>query len=169
MIGGERGLYQRYEDLFKDLSVPQGYLYAGTAGAGHFVKMVHNGIEYGMMQALAEGFEIIKRSPLGIDVGPVAELYNHGSVIESHLVRWLADAYKKAGPELSEYSGSVAASGEGQWTVEEARRLGVPAPIIEGALNFRTQSQQNPSYAGRVLSALRNQFGGHDTREKSSG
>ncbi len=167
MVGGDRVLYERYENLFRDLSVPEGYLYAGGPGAGHFVKMVHNGIEYGMMQAIAEGFEIIKRSSLNIAVGPVAELYNHGSVIESRLIRWLAQAYAKAGPELSEYSGSVAASGEGAWTVEEARRLGVPALIIEGALNFRTQSQQSPSYAGRVLSALRNQFGGHDTREKS--
>jgi len=166
MVGGECALFERYEELFKDLSVPQGYLYAGGPGAGHFVKMVHNGIEYGMMQAIAEGFELLKRSTLAIDVEATAELYNHGSVIESRLVGWLAAAYKTVGSELASYSGSVGASGEGQWTVEEAQRLGIPVPIIEGALNFRTQSQKFPSYTGRILSALRNQFGGHDTQEK---
>ncbi len=166
MVGGERALYEKYERLFKDISVPDGFLYAGNPGAGHFVKMVHNGIEYGMMQAIAEGFEILKRSTLDIDVAGVAELYDHGSVIESRLVRWLAGAYKKTDPELSAYSAAVSHSGEGQWTVDEAKRLGIPAPIIEGALEFRKQSAEHPSYAGRVLSALRNQFGGHDTLKK---
>ncbi len=166
MVGGNRTLYEKYEGLFRDMSVPNGYLYAGGAGAGHFVKMVHNGIEYGMMQAIAEGFEILKRSELNIDVAETAELYDHGSVIESRLVRWLANAYKKFGVDLTSISSTVAASGEGQWTVDEAHRLGIPAPIIEGSLEFRKQSAQNPSYAGRVLSALRNQFGGHEAARK---
>jgi glucose-6-phosphate 1-dehydrogenase/6-phosphogluconate dehydrogenase (decarboxylating) len=166
MVGGDRALFDHYEMLFKDMSVPEGYLYAGQAGAGHFVKMVHNGIEYGMMQAIAEGFEILHESPLRIDVAAMAVLYNHGSVIESRLIKWLADAYQEAGPDLQMYSGSVSQSGEGQWTVDEARELGIPAPIIEGALEFRKQSQKNPSYTGRILSAMRNQFGGHETKEK---
>ena len=166
MIGGNRALYDQYEPLFKDLSVPDGHMYAGKPGAGHFVKMVHNGIEYGMMQAIAEGFEILKRSSLDIDLLKAAESYNHGSVIESRLMAWLSIAYKEAGADLGTYSGSVSQSGEGQWTVDEAHELGVPVPIIEASLEFRKQSQQSPSYAGRVLSALRNQFGGHDTRKR---
>jgi glucose-6-phosphate 1-dehydrogenase len=166
MVGGDRALYEKYEDLFRDMSVTDGYLYTGIAGAGHFVKMVHNGIEYGMMQSIAEGFEILKKSDLNIDVAATAELYDHGSVIESRLVRWLAGAYTKFGVDLESISSTVAASGEGQWTVDEAHRLGVPAPIIEGALEFRKQSARVPSYAGRVLSALRNQFGGHEAAKK---
>jgi glucose-6-phosphate 1-dehydrogenase/6-phosphogluconate dehydrogenase (decarboxylating) len=166
MIGGDDALYQRYEKLFKDISVADGYLYAGGPGAGHFTKMVHNGIEYGMMQAIAEGFEILKRSVLKIDVEQTAEVYNHGSVIESRLIGWLAAAYRSVGADLQAYSPTVAQSGEGQWTVDEAHELGIPAPIIEASLEFRKLSEKNPSYAGRVLSALRNQFGGHDTKQK---
>ena len=166
MIGGTRESYERYEQLFKDISVADGYLYAGKPGAGHFVKMVHNGIEYGMMQAIAEGFEVIKRSPLAIDVAATTEVYDHGSVIESRLIGWLGKAYKAAGADLAMYSPTVAQSGEGQWTVDTARELGVPVPIIEAALEFRKHSSENPSYTGRVLSALRNQFGGHDSLEK---
>ena len=135
------------------------------AGAGHFVKMVHNGIEYGMMQALAEGFAVMKASAFDLDLAKIADLYNHRSVIESRLVGWLKNAYEQHGRELSGISGSAAQSGEGQWTVDAARELGVPAPIIEGALEFRIQSQKNPSYTGKIISALRNQFGGHEAKE----
>ena len=98
--------------------------------------MVHNGIEYGMMQALAEGFTVLKRSPFGLDLGRVADLYGHRSVIESRLASWLKDAYERFGPELQEISGTIAQSGEGKWTVEAARELGVPVPVIEGALRI---------------------------------
>lgn len=169
MVGGERKLFDVYEQLFKDMSVPNGYLYCGKGGAGHFVKMVHNGIEYGMMQAIAEGFTILKKNPLSPDLTAVARLYNHRSVVESRLVEWLEEAYRILGVELNDdvrASASVAASGEGQWTVEEAHELNIPVPIIEGALEFRKQSQKNPSYTGRILSAIRNQFGGHVAAKK---
>lgn len=169
MVGGKKALYEKYEHLFKNIAVMEGFGYMGASGAGHFVKMVHNGIEYGMMQAIGEGFEIIKKSPFSPDLHAVADIYNHGSVITSRLVGWLADAYKKFGDELKTdecCSGKVSHSGEGQWTVDVARELGVPAAIIEGALEFRKQSQDNPSYTGQVVSALRHQFGGHDAKNK---
>ncbi len=171
MIGGERELYKKHEQLFRDLSAEGGYGYMGKSGAGHFVKMVHNGIEYGIMQAIGEGFEIMKKSPFSLNLHTVSELYNHGSVIESRLVGWLAEAYSKFSDELNAEeccSGSVSHSGEGQWTVDVARELGVPAAIIEGALEFRKKSQEHPSYTGRVVSALRHQFGGHDARDKGN-
>ena len=169
MAGGEKELYEKYEQLFRDLSVKDGYGYMGKSGAGHFVKMIHNGIEYGMMQALGEGFEIMKKSPFSLDMLSVAKIYNHGSVIESRLVGWLIEAYAKFGNELNAdecCSGKVSHSGEGQWTVDAARELGIPAKIIEGALEFRKKSQENPSYAGQVVSALRHQFGGHNASNK---
>jgi len=167
MVGGEKTLFDTYEQLFKDMSVPDGYLYAGKGGAGHFVKMVHNGIEYGMMQAIAEGFTILKQSQFALDLSAVAKLYQHRSVVESRLVGWLEAAYRSMGSELNDdirASAVVGASGEGQWTVDEAKELGIPAPIIEGALEFRKRSKENPSYTGRVLSAMRNQFGGHTAK-----
>jgi 6-phosphogluconate dehydrogenase len=124
--------------------------------------MVHNGIEYGMMQALGEGFEIMKKSEFNIDLTKVTEVYNHGSVIESRLVKWLQDAFEKHTEDLDDISGSVSHSGEGLWTVEAAERLGVPAENIKQSLQFRIDSEDNPSYTGKVVSALRNQFGGHD-------
>ncbi len=168
MIGGKEKVFRKYEQLFRDASVEAGYAYFGAAGAGHFVKMVHNGIEYGMMQALAEGFAVMKASPFNLDLVKIADLYNHRSVIESRLVSWLKDAYEQYGRDLSGISGSAAQSGEGQWTVDAAKELGVAAPIIEGALEFRIQSQKNPSYTGKIISALRNQFGGHEAGEKKT-
>ncbi|PIR80102.1 MAG: hypothetical protein COU25_01845 [Candidatus Levybacteria bacterium CG10_big_fil_rev_8_21_14_0_10_35_13] len=169
MVGGKKDLYEKYEPLFKDLSVKDGYGYMGLSGAGHFVKMVHNGIEYGMMQSIGEGFEMMKKSSFKLDLHSVSEVYNHGSVITSRLVGWLTEAYAKFGDNLNMdecCSGEVSQSGEGQWTVETAKELGVPVKIIEGALEFRTLSQDNPSYTGQVVSALRHQFGGHDTSNK---
>jgi 6-phosphogluconate dehydrogenase len=167
MVGGEREVFEKYEDLFKDLSVENGYGYMGKSGTGHFVKMVHNGIEYGMMQALAEGFAVIKASSFNLDLTRIAGLYNHKSVIESRLIGWLKDAFEKYGEDLNEISGAVSHSGEGIWMVEEAKRVGVPVPIIEGALNFRMESLNNLSYTGQILSALRNQFGGHEVKLKN--
>jgi len=169
MIGGERRLFERFESLFRDLSVPRGYAYMGESGSGHFVKMVHNGIEYGMMQALAEGFTVMKFSPLRLDLARIADLYNHRSVIESRLVGWLKDAFVENGDDLTRISGSVSHSGEGLWTVDAAKELGIPIPIIEGSLNFRIESQQRPSYTGQIVSVLRNRFGGHEVFEKERG
>jgi 6-phosphogluconate dehydrogenase len=138
----------------------------GKSGAGHFVKMVHNGIEYGMMQALAEGFAVMKASDFGLDLTRITDVYNHRSVIESRLVGWLQSAFEQYGEDLKHISGSAAQSGEGMWTVEAGKELGVPMPVIQGALDYRLQSQKNPSYTGKLISAMRNQFGGHDVKAK---
>ncbi|MBI1975726.1 MAG: decarboxylating 6-phosphogluconate dehydrogenase [Candidatus Vogelbacteria bacterium] len=161
MIGGAHEVFERHENLFRDLALPNGYGYMGPSGAGHFVKMVHNGIEYGMMQAIAEGMEVLKRAPFSVDLNTVASVYNHGSIVESRLIGWLGDAFRSFGVELEGVSGSVAHTGEGQWTVETARELGVPVPVIEESFNFRLRSAERPSFTGRVISALRNMFGGH--------
>jgi 6-phosphogluconate dehydrogenase len=166
MVGGEKDIFQKYENLFRDISAPNAYAHLGPAGAGHFVKMVHNGIEYGMMQAIAEGFEVMKKAPMPLDLLEISRIYNTGSVIESRLVGWLEEGYKKYGVELAEISSAVAHTGEGAWTVETAQELGVLVPIIEGSLEFRKQSALKPSYAGKVLSLLRNMFGGHDAAKK---
>lgn len=167
MIGGDKRLFESYESLIKDLCVPNGYGYMGSHGAGHYVKMVHNGIEYGMMQAIGEGFEVMKKAEeFDINLTEVAKVYNHGSVIESRLVGWLLEGFKKYGEDLEEVSGEVSHSGEGQWTVEAAQRINVPVEIIEGSLEFRKKSQGNPSYTGKVVSVQRNMFGGHDVSKK---
>ncbi len=164
MVGGDESVFHTYEQIFRDASVDNGYAHFGKAGAGHFVKMVHNGIEYGMMQALAEGFAILKHSGFNFDLAKVADLYNHKSVIESRLVGWLKAAYGKYGENLQGISGAVAQSGEAMWTIDAAKEFGSPAPIIKGALDFRLQSQANPSYIGQIVSALRHQFGGHEVK-----
>lgn len=166
MVGGNEHVFRTYERLFRDLAIERGYAYLGKSGAGHFVKMVHNGIEYGMMQALAEGFAILKASDFNLDLTKVADLYNRRSVIESRLVGWLKTAYEQYGAGLKDISGSAEQSGEGMWTVDAAKELKVDAPIIKGAIDFRLESQKNPSYTGRVISALRHQFGGHEVKEK---
>ncbi len=167
MIGGERATFEYLEPLFKDLSVPLGYAHFGDAGAGHFVKMVHNGIEYGMMQSLAEGFALMKKSPFKLDLEKIAHIYNRGSVIESRLVGWMEDAFRAYGEDLKEVSGSVAATGEGEWTVKTGKKWKMKLPAIEDAFRFRVQSQKRPSYLGRILSALRNQFGGHSIKHET--
>ncbi|GBE16867.1 6-phosphogluconate dehydrogenase, decarboxylating [bacterium BMS3Abin15] len=165
MVGGRKEIFDKFKNLFRDLSAPDAYGYMGKAGAGHFVKMVHNGIEYGMMQAIAEGFAIMKKSDFNPDLKEVARVYNHRSVIESRLVGWLKSAFEQYGEELNEISGSVKHTGEGKWTVETAKKLGIPVPIIEGALKFRDDSQDDPSYTGQIVSALRGQFGQHDVKK----
>lgn len=166
MVGGDYDTYLRLEPLFRDLAMPGGYDYMGKNGAGHFVKMMHNGIEYGMMQAIAEGFTAMKRSPYKLDLKRVADLYNRGTVIDSRLIEWFAAAVKQFGENLRGVSGSVAYTGEGAWAVETARRLKVPMPIIEGAVKFRVRSKNQPSYTGQILMALRHQFGGHSVRDE---
>jgi 6-phosphogluconate dehydrogenase len=169
MISGERKQFEMHEKIFKDIALPDGYRYVGNSGAGHFVKMIHNGIEYGMMQAIGEGFEIMRQAPFELQLDQIADLYNHGSVIESRLVGWLSDAYKKFGDALQAETccnGSVSHSGEGAWSVQAAEEFSVATPVIKAALDFRIASQMNPSYTGQVVSALRFMFGGHDVRPK---
>ena len=166
MVGGRKEIFQNFEALIRDLSAPDGYGYMGKSGAGHFVKMVHNGIEYGMMQALAEGFAVMKASGFGLELTRITDVYNHKSVIESRLVGWLQGAFQQYGEDLADISGSAAQSGEGMWTVGAGKELGVPTPVIQGALDFRIQSRNNPSYTGKLISAMRNQFGGHEVKEK---
>jgi len=164
MVGGNEEDYKKYEHLFRDIAAERAYAYMGPAGAGHFVKMVHNGIEYGMMQSLAEGFEVLKKAPYSLNLSEIARLYNERSVIESRLVGWLKESYKTYGEDLTEVSGSVGQTGEGMWTVQTAKELSIPVSAIETSLAFRNQSATHPSYTGKVLSALRNTFGGHDIK-----
>ena len=164
MVGGEKKIYEKVKHLFEDLAAPQGLGYVGDYGAGHFVKMVHNGIEYGMMQSLAEGFAVMKKSKFKFNLAQIAGIYNHGSVVSSRLTWWLERAFEELGENLPSVSGKVSHTGEGEWTVKTARKLKVPVKVIQDALSFRRQSQKNPSYAGKILSALRNQFGGHSVK-----
>ncbi len=165
MIGGDEASFRAHESLFRDLALKDGYQFFTGAGAGHFVKMVHNGIEYGMMQALGEGFEILKKSPYKLDLTRVTDIYNHGSVIESRLVGWLKGAFEQYGEDLEEVSGTVGHLGEGEWTAKTAHEMNIPAKIIEGSFQFRVESEKNPTFTGKVVSALRNQFGGHSVNK----
>ncbi|MBI5645153.1 decarboxylating 6-phosphogluconate dehydrogenase [Candidatus Kaiserbacteria bacterium] len=165
MIGGDQKAFRAVEQIFRDVSLSDGYRFFSGAGAGHFVKMIHNGIEYGMMQAIGEGFEILKKSKFKLNLTKVAEIYNRGSVIESRLVGWLKSAFDEYGEELKPISSTVGHTGEGEWTAKTARELKVPAKIIEGSFQFRVRSKKNPSYTGKVVSALRGQFGGHSVKK----
>lgn len=161
MIGGRRDLYEKLKYLFVDLETVGGTQYLGKSGAGHFAKMVHNGIEYGMMQAIAEGFAVLKKSAYKYNLRRLAKIYNNGSVIESRLIGWLKSAFMKYGDDLEDITSTVAATGEGKWTVEAARTLKVETKIIKDSVDFRKQSSKKPSYVGKILSALRHEFGGH--------
>lgn len=164
MIGGSYEGFENIEELFKDFAKEGGYQFFEGAGAGHFVKMVHNGIEYGMMQALGEGFEVMEKSEFNLDLPRVAKIYNNGSVIESRLVGWLESAFKDHGPELSGVSSTVSHTGEGEWTIKTAEEMGITVPVIKDSFQFRIDSKENPRYAGKVVSALREQFGGHNVK-----
>jgi len=164
MIGGEKKVFEKLKPLFKDLTQEESFGYMGKSGAGHFVKMVHNGIEYGMMQSLAEGFSLMKQVPFALDLQEVARVYNNGSVIQSRLTGWLEEGFRKYGRELKEASGSVQHTGEGEWTVKIAKKLGVTVPAINAAFNFRVQSAKKPSYTGKILMMLRHMFGGHSIK-----
>ena len=161
MIGGTPETFEAAEPMFADVAQPDGYRFFPGHGAGHFVKMVHNGIEYGMMQAIAEGFQVMHASPFELDLEDVACVYQHGSVVESRLVGWLGEAYSELGSDLEGVSGVVGYTGEGEWTIDAARDFGLDAPVIADSLRFRVDSEAKPSYAGQVLTALRNAFGGH--------
>jgi 6-phosphogluconate dehydrogenase len=161
MVGGDREAVAPIETAFRSLAPENGYLHAGPPGAGHYVKMVHNGIEYGLMQAYAEGFEIMHASEYPLDLAAISDLWNHGSVVRSWLLELATDAFRKNGADLTELKGWVADSGEGRWTVQEAIDRDVPAPVITLSLLTRFRSRQDDSYGAKVLAALRNEFGGH--------
>ncbi len=163
MVGGEADDFNRLEPLFKTLAPPDGYLHCGPIGAGHFVKMIHNGIEYGMMQAYAEGFEILEASPYKVDHQKVAHLWNQGSVVRSWLLELLEDAFR-LDHRLEKLTGYVEDSGEGRWTVQQAIDTGVATPVIASALFQRFLSRQKEAFGFRLLAALRNEFGGHAVR-----
>jgi 6-phosphogluconate dehydrogenase len=167
MVGGEPEVVGPLEPIFRSLAPKDGYLHAGPAGAGHYVKMVHNGIEYGLMQAYAEGFEILHASEYPLDLAAIADLWNHGSVVRSWLLELATLAFKANGEDLANLKGWVADSGEGRWTVQEAIDRDVPAPIITLSLQTRLRSRQDDSYGAKVLAALRNEFGGHAVVKES--
>jgi 6-phosphogluconate dehydrogenase len=167
MYGGSKNAVNHCESIFKTLAPENGYLYCGDSGAGHFVKMVHNGIEYGMMQAYAEGFEILEKSQFNIDLTAVSKVWQYGSVVRS----WLLDLAHLAltdDPKLEKIKGFVQDSGEGRWTVQTAIELDVPAHIITSSLFNRFQSRQDESFAMKMLAALRNEFGGHSVKKAES-
>ena len=160
MVGGEESAFRHLEPVLATLAPENGYRYLGPAGAGHFAKMVHNGIEYGLMQAYAEGFEILERSPYRYDLAELAALWNRGSVIRSWLLE-LAERAFRNDPRLSAIRGYVEDSGEGRWTVLTAIEEDVPAPVITLSLQMRFRSRQEDSFAAKVVAALRREFGGH--------
>ena len=161
MVGGEPEAVTPLEPIFRSLAPVDGYLHTGGPGSGHYVKMVHNGIEYGLMQAYAEGFEILHASDYPLDLGAISDLWNHGSVVRSWLLELATLAFKSNGQDLEHLKGWVADSGEGRWTVQEAIDHDVPAPVITLSLLARLRSRQDDSYGAKVLAALRNEFGGH--------
>ncbi len=162
MVGGEKKVYRRHVPVFRTLAPRGGYLHCGPVGAGHFVKMVHNGIEYGMMSAYGEGFEILEASPYaeGLDYSKLSRLWNRGSVIRSWLLELAESAFRKD-CDLSSVEAYVEDSGEGRWTVQQAVETAVPAPVITASLYQRFRSRDPQSFSDRLLAALRNEFGGH--------
>ncbi|WEG10954.1 decarboxylating 6-phosphogluconate dehydrogenase [Pullulanibacillus sp. KACC 23026] len=160
MIGGDPESWEIVEPMFRDTAVENGYLYAGKAGSGHYLKMVHNGIEYGMMAAIGEGFEVLEKSQFDYDYEKVARVWNNGSVIRSWLMELTENAFSKD-PKLDELRGIMHSSGEGKWTVEEALDLQAATPVIAMSLLMRYRSLENDTFTGKVVAALRNEFGGH--------
>ncbi|MED1205942.1 phosphogluconate dehydrogenase (NAD(+)-dependent, decarboxylating) [Heyndrickxia acidicola] len=165
MIGGDKEAWEIVEPIFKDTSVENGYFYAGKAGSGHYLKMVHNGIEYGMMQAIGEGFDVLEKSQFDYDYEKVARVWNNGSVIRSWLMELTENAFSKDA-KLDEIKGVMHSSGEGKWTVEEALDLQTATPVIAMSLLMRYRSLENDTFTGKVVAALRNEFGGHAVEKK---
>lgn len=165
MIGGEEVAFNVLKETLISISVENGCLYAGKSGSGHYLKMVHNGIEYGMMQAIGEGFEVLEASEYDFNFEKVARVWNNGSVIRSWLVELVEQSFKND-PKLEMITGASDSSGEAQWTVERALAMKVPTPVISLSLMMRYRSKQNDTYAGKVVSALRNAFGGHSVTKK---
>ena len=162
MVGGEQEIFQKVEVLFKDMCVKEGYGYMGSSGAGHFVKGIHNGIEYGMMQAIAEGMQAVKNAPFGTDVKTAIKVYAHGSIVQSKLVDWLSEAYQEG---LVEKVEGTVPKGETEEEMEKLEKLS-EMPVLHTARLMRVQTRTKPSYAGKLLAAMRNKFGGHKVVEK---
>ena len=160
MVGGEKSVFTSCENLFELLAMKQGFLYCGGSGSGHFVKMIHNGIEYGMMQSIAEGFELLHKSDYDLDLEQVARLWTNGSVIRGWLMDLTTQALQKD-PGLKEIKGIMHNSGEGKWTAQTAIEMEVPAPVITQSLQMRFRSKQTDTFSGKIVAALRNEFGGH--------
>lgn len=168
MIGGKEKDFKKFKKLFIDLNVEHGYAFFPGHGAGHFVKMVHNGIEYGMMQSIAEGFDIVEKAKFKLDLHKVASVYSHGTVIESRLITLMEKAFEDFGNNLKGVSGAAQESGEGAWTVATAHELNVPDKVLHESLRARRRSRKKPSFQGKLISALRFQFGGHDYQDKKN-
>lgn len=165
MIGGKKEVFDYCESIFKSISVSGGYLYCGKTGSGHFTKMVHNGIEYGMMQAIAEGFEVLHRYDQNIDLAAVSNVWNHGSVVRGWLMELTQRALEKD-TNLESIKGVMHSSGEGKWTVETALEMGIPTPVITMSLLMRYRSQVEDTFSGKIVAALRNEFGGHAVEKR---
>jgi len=165
MVGGKKEAFDYCEPFIRDISVKDGYLYCGPSGAGHFVKMIHNGVEYGMMQAIAEGFEILHKSEFNLDLKAVAAVWNHGSVVRSWLMELTENALSKD-PKLDSIKGIMHSSGEGKWTLETALEKQIATPVIALSLLMRYRSLQEDTFAGKIIAALRNEFGGHAVEKK---
>ncbi|KAB2440901.1 phosphogluconate dehydrogenase (NAD(+)-dependent, decarboxylating) [Bacillus luti] len=165
MIGGDQEAWDIVEPIFRDTAVENGYLYAGKAGSGHFLKMIHNGIEYGMMAAIGEGFEVLEKSEFDYDYEKVSRVWNNGSVIRSWLMELTENAFSKDA-KLDEIKGVMHSSGEGKWTVETALDLQTATPVIAMSLLMRYRSLDNDTFTGKVVAALRNEFGGHAVEKK---
>jgi 6-phosphogluconate dehydrogenase len=164
MVGGDEEPVERLRPLFESLAPEGGYAHVGASGAGHFVKMVHNGIEYGLMQAYAEGFEILEHSEFDLDLGEISGIWRYGSVVRSWLLELLHTAFEEHGNKLEDIAPYVEDSGEGRWTIHEAIAENVPAPVIAASLFARFASRDEINFAAKVSAALRNQFGGHAIR-----
>lgn len=165
MAGGDQDVIDYLTPVFKDVSVDDGFAYVGKPGAGHFTKMVHNGIEYGMMQAIAEGFEVLEASPYEFDLNQITNLWNHGSVVESTLLKHAGNAFKD-NPKLSHIEGKIDDSGYGMWMIEEALKLKVAMPVITQSLYARYKSRDENHFAEKVVAAMRKEFGGHAVYKK---
>jgi 6-phosphogluconate dehydrogenase len=161
MVGGDAEPVQRLESIFQALAPKDGYAHVGPSGAGHFVKMIHNGIEYGLMQSYAEGFEIMEHSEFKLDLEQISGIWRYGSVVRSWLLELLHTAFEEHGGNLDDIAPYVEDSGEGRWTIHEAIAESVPAPVIAASLFARFASRDEINFAAKVAAALRNQFGGH--------
>ncbi|HSR03761.1 MAG TPA: decarboxylating 6-phosphogluconate dehydrogenase [Proteiniclasticum sp.] len=165
MIGGDSDVFTYIEPIFEAVNVQNGYLYTGESGSGHFLKMIHNGIEYGMMQSIGEGFNLLHKSHYEYDLEKVAGVFNHGSVIRSWLME-LTESLLSEDPKLTQVEGVIPSSGEGKWALEEALNLRVSIPVIAQSVMVRYASEDNEKYGEKVIASLRNKFGGHDILKK---
>lgn len=165
MVGGAREAFNEMETVFKQICVTNGYLYTGKSGSGHYLKMVHNGIEYGMMQSIAEGFEVVEKGEFDFDLAGVAKVWNNGSVIRSWLMELSESAFRKD-QHLEDIKGVMHSSGEGKWTVETALESKIPTPVIALSLMMRYRSIEEDTFSGKVVAALRNEFGGHEVTKQ---